>query len=148
MLVVSDHPARFEPGSVLHAGDPPAPLTVRARRERGGRTVVAFAEVSDRTGAEALRGLDLVIPAESARALEDGEYWDHDLVGCAVVTTAGEQVGVVTDVLHQQASALLSVRRGDREVLIPLVAAIVTDVRPGERITIDPPDGLIEPPRP
>ncbi len=139
---MSDHPGRFEPGSTVLAGD--RSLTVRAVRRRGDRTVVAFAEVADRTGAEALRGIELVVPIDEARALEQDEYWDHDLVGCAVFTADGAEIGVVTDVLHQPANEVLVVATESREVLVPLVASIIRRVELGERITIDAPPGLLD----
>ncbi|MGH2760084.1 MAG: PRC-barrel domain-containing protein, partial [Actinomycetota bacterium] len=61
-----------------------------------------------------------------------------------VVTAAGDEVGVVTDVLHQPSSELLLVDAGGKELLIPLVAGIVTSVDRGRTITIDPPVGLLD----
>lgn len=142
VLIVSDEPSRFSPGSVLFAGD--RALTVRATRPQGQRTIVTFAEVTDRSGAEALKGADLVVPIEDARQLEGDEYWDHDLVGCTVVTVDGTNVGTVTDVLHQPANEVLVVESAGKQVLIPLVSAVVKAVRPGTRITIDPPAGLLD----
>jgi 16S rRNA processing protein RimM len=118
-------------------------LTVRTLRHHGDRSIASFAEVEDRNAAEALRGTELVIPAERARALGAGEYWDHDLIGCGVVTTDGTKVGVVSDVLHQPANEVLVVSSERGDVLIPLVAAVVRGVEPGDRITIEPPPGLL-----
>jgi 16S rRNA processing protein RimM len=138
VTVVSDHPERFAPGSVVYAGD--RRLTVRNLRRQGDRTIAGFDEVTDRTGAEGLRGTELVVPIDEARPLEDAEYWDHDLIGCTVVTTDGSEVGVVTDVLHQPANEVLVV---SGEVLIPLVASVVRHVEPRGRITISPTPGLL-----
>jgi 16S rRNA processing protein RimM len=77
------------------------------------------------------------------------EFHDHQLVGLTVVTTAGEQVGVVTDVRHHGQDLLViepaagSQRRS--EVLVPFVAAIAVDVDvAGGRMVIDPPAGLLD----
>jgi len=73
----------------------------------------------------------------------------QQLVGCAVVTTAGEPVGVITDVRHHGQDLLVirppdsSGRRGD--VLVPFVAAIAVDVDiKARRMVIDPPPGLLD----
>jgi 16S rRNA processing protein RimM len=105
---------------------------------------VAFEEVTDRTGAEALRGADLVVAAEHARALGPDEYWDHDLIGCSVDTIGGDEIGRVTDVLHAPANDVLVVAGPQREHLIPLISDVVKTVEPGRRITIDPIPGLLE----
>lgn len=120
------------------------PLTVRSVRTHRDRTIVAFDEIDDRNATDALKGAELVIAADVARPLEDAEYWDHDLVGCAVVTTDGEPVGDVVDVLHAGANEVLVVRAGPKEHLVPLIGDIVRDVQPRERITIEPMPGLLE----
>ena len=91
-----------------------------------------------------MRGSELVVSVEDARRLEEGEYWDHDLIGCAVVTVDGSDVGSVTDVLHQPANEVLVVKRDGDDVLVPLIGAVVKSVQPRELITIDPPPGLLE----
>ena len=142
IAVLSDAPERFAPGSVLLTGD--AALTVRTTRTHHDRIVVAFEGVADRTGAESLRGAELFIDAEAARELDEGEYWDHDLIGCAVVAVDGTEIGEVSDVLHHGANEVLVVRAGDKQHLVPMVGDIVKSVVPRERITIEPLEGLLE----
>lgn len=113
-------------------------MTVRNLRDQGVRTIVSFAEIADRTAAEALRGAELVVPITDARQLEQGEYWDHDLIGCSVVTTKGEDVGVVTDVLHQPANEVLVIEKDGKQTLVPLISEVVKRVDPRARITIQP----------
>jgi 16S rRNA processing protein RimM len=105
---------------------------------------VSFDEVTDRTAAEALGGSELVIDADQARDLQSGEYWDHDLIGCAVVTVDGDDIGEVVDVLHHGANEVLVVKAGQKEHLVPLVGDIVKSVVPGQRITIELLEGLLE----
>ena len=139
--VTSDAPERFAAGAQLFIGS--RALVVRSVRTQGDRTIVTFESVDDRTAAEALRGAELSIPVEAARDLDDDEYWDHDLIGCVVVTVDGDDVGVVTDVLHQPAGSVLMVR-GEREHLVPLIRDVVRVVEPRKRITIDPIPGLLD----
>ena len=150
--VRTDDPGqRFAAGSVLST-DPPAagPLTVVSTRWHSGRLLVSFAGITDRNEAEPLRGVWLTVNAAQVTAPEDpDEFLDHELVGLTVVTTAGERVGVVTDVRHHGQDLLViepaadSHRRG--EVLVPFVAAIAVDVDvTGGRMVIDPPAGLLD----
>jgi 16S rRNA processing protein RimM len=142
---------RFAAGSTL-ATDPPerGPLTVVRVRPHAGRLLVAFAGMTDRAAAEAVRGTLLVADsATSAQPTDPDEYWDHDLVGLSAVTVAGVTAGEVVEVLHLPAQDVLVVRRSDAdddgEVLIPFVAAIVPEVDVhGGRVVIDPPDGLLD----
>ena len=139
-----DPDRRYAPGSVL-ATDPPerGPLTVGAVREHKGRLLVAFEGIADRDQAETLRGTLLVADSATAGDTEDGEWWDHDLVGLTAVTTDGRQIGTVTDVLHPPGAPLLAI--GDPEVLVPFVAAIVPEVDvAARRLVVDPPPGLLD----
>lgn len=111
--------------------------TVRAHK---GRLLVTFDGVGDADAAAAFNGATLYAPRERI-PLNDGEFFDEDLVGCAVVSESGEAYGNVERVEHYPASDMLVVRGH----LVPMVAAIVRDVDVGSRrIVIDPPAGLFD----
>jgi 16S rRNA processing protein RimM len=150
--VRTDDPGqRFAVGSVLGTDPPDAgPLTVAATRWHSGRLLVTFAGIADRTGAEPLRGVWLTVNADQAGSPQGpDEFHDHQLVGLTVVTTAGEQVGVVTDVRHHGQDLLViepaAGSHRSSEVLVPFVASIAVDVDvAGGRMVIDPPAGLLD----
>jgi 16S rRNA processing protein RimM len=127
------------------------PLTVGAMRWHSGALVVRFAGIRDRDAAAALSGTWLSVDSGTLPALTDpDEFRDHDLVGLAVRTTDGQAVGVVADVLHygQDVLAVRPVEAGDdgarKEILVPFVKAIVTDVDVANGVVvIDPPPGLL-----
>jgi 16S rRNA processing protein RimM len=146
---------RFAEGAVL-ATDPAdaGPLTVDSVRHHSGRLRVAFAGVADRTAAEALRGVRLVVDSADLPPPEDPEeYHDHQLIGLAAVGPDGGTLGEVVDVLHSPGTDMLVVARAghqgdgtnDGEVLVPFVHDIVptVDVTAG-RLVVDPPPGLLE----
>ena len=142
-----DPDRRYAAGSVL-ATDPPelGPLTVERARPHHGRLLVQFAEVADRTAAEALRGTLLVVDAATAGDAGEDEWWDHELVGLAAVRPDGKPLGTVREVVHVPGAPLLAVVTDEgREVLVPFVADIVPEVDvPGGRLVVDPPEGLLE----
>jgi 16S rRNA processing protein RimM len=144
-----DPERRFAPGTIV-ATDPDdrGPLTVVRARAHAGRLLVSFAEVADRSAAEALRGTLLVADSATSPATEDpDEFWDHDLVGLAVVTVDGVALGDVSEVLHLPGQDALVVHRPEPEgeVIVPFVAAIVPDVDVGNgRVVVDPPPGLLD----
>ena len=151
VAVRTDEPdVRFVPGAAL-ATEPPerGPLTVAATRWHTGRLIVTFEGVRDRNAAEDLKGTVLVLDSAQIPAPADpDEFYDHQLIGLAVVTAAGDPVGEVTDVLHH-GQDLLVVRRAPGpagETLVPFVRAIVPEVDlPAGRLVIDPPPGLLDP---
>lgn len=140
--VLTDHDARFAPGSVLNG--PGGVLTVRAARPHQERLLVRFDEVADRNGAEALRGAELTIPLTDAAPLPEGRWYEHQLIGLAVRTPAGQPLGVLDSVVASPAHDLWAVRTSSgARILVPAVEAIVVEVDLDARtITLDAPEGL------
>jgi 16S rRNA processing protein RimM len=145
-----DPETRFAPGTTLRGrpakGGPERSYVVDSARAHGGRLLVRLDGVADRNSADALRGTIFLVDSEGLPPIEDpDEFYDHQLDGLRVVTTAGQPVGTVTEVLHTAAGELLAVRADEGEVLVPFVSAIVTSVSLADQtIEIDPPEGLLE----
>jgi 16S rRNA processing protein RimM len=114
---------------------------------QGGRLVLRFAGFDDRTAAESLRNILLIVETDPEEEPDDpDEYYDHQLVGLRVVTVDGHEVGTVAEMLHLPTQDVFAVKRPDgREVLIPFVEEIVPEVDLRERaVLVDPPPGLLE----
>ena len=152
--VLSDAPERFAPGAELGVGDPDgpgplAPAVIQAARLHLGRLLLTLEGVEDRDAAEGLRGAWLSIPVASARSLEPGEFWPHQLVGLAVVDRQGRERGRVADVVPGAAHDLLSVELPDGgSALVPAVAALVTVELDEGRVLVDAVPGLLGDPSP
>jgi 16S rRNA processing protein RimM len=146
-----DPQARFVQGKTLRArvsrGGEQRGYTVESVRAHGERLLVRLAGVSDRDGADALRGTLFVVDSEELPPItEPDEFYDHQLEGLRVRTVTGVQVGTVAEVLHTAGGELLSVvTDAGAEILVPFVSAIVPAVSLAEGVVdIDPPDGLLE----
>jgi 16S rRNA processing protein RimM len=92
---------------------------------------------TSREDAEALRGLELIIPREDSM-LDEDEFWATDIEGCAVVDGA-VPVGVVRRMSALPSVDVLEVDRVDgSELLVPLVRDCVRSVDlEARRIDID-----------
>jgi 16S rRNA processing protein RimM len=104
-----------------------------------GRPIVRLEGVSDRGGAEALRGEELAIAAGEAPSLADGEWWAHELEGCAVID-GGRTVGTVVRLIELPSCEVLEVERpgGSEPLLVPMVSDAIRAVEPQQRrIEID-----------
>src|SRR5262245_25533139 len=120
-------------------------LRVTSARVQNGRPVIAVEGFSSIEDVERLAGLELRVPEEELQPLDEGMYYHHQLIGCAVETVAGERVGEVVRVNGGAAGSLLEVDGPRGEVLIPLAAEICVEIDVGgKRIRIDPPDGLLD----
>jgi 16S rRNA processing protein RimM len=141
---ISDDPHRFDPGAQLTHGDGRHLVVERSRSHRT-RFLVKFEGYDDRTAAEGLRGA-LYVSADQLRQLGGDEFWPHELAGARVVTVAGDDVGELMRIDPGAAHDHFVVLTSAGERLVPAVKSIVVDVDvAARRITLDPPEGLLDP---
>jgi len=128
--VRTDEPdLRFADGAVLRAEDGRRTFTVDSSRDHSGRLLVRFAELADRTAAEAVRGTVLVVDVDPAEQPEDeDEYYDRQLVGLTAVAADGTRVGPVISVLHLPLQDTLEIKTATGPRLVPFVTAVVPTV--------------------
>jgi 16S rRNA processing protein RimM len=150
-LYTDDPARRFTPGATFTLQVPTSSpwhgKTIELIELRWYNThpVAFFKDVPDRTVAETLVKAILWVDQDLAEEpTEDDAWYDHQLVGLAVVRD-GVTVGKVARVDHFPAQDLLSVQTADGEVLVPFVKAIVpsVDIKAGT-LTVTPPPGLFE----
>jgi 16S rRNA processing protein RimM len=120
------------PGSLVAGGTVfvnGAPRTVERLAGTAERPIVRLSGSSSREDAEALRGASL----EVASPREAGEFWAHELTGCAVVD-GDRPVGVVTRMVALPSCEALEV--GD--LLIPMVRDAIRSIDvDARRIDVD-----------
>jgi 16S rRNA processing protein RimM len=127
--VLTDRPEeRFKPGAVLYREGREQPLTVVAADAipDGPGWRIRFAEVPDRTAADALRGAYLEADAGPAAALPRGSYFWHEVIGVTVRDLHDRELGVVEDVYRAGDAEVFVVRGGPYgEFDVPAVRAFI-----------------------
>lgn len=117
------------------AGGEPCALTLVSLRPDKAGAIARFAEIADRTAAEAMRGTVLSVDRATLPPLEPGEYYHADLIGLPVVSTDGSAVGEVIAVENFGAGDILEIRKVDgRTFMVPFNPQAVPDV--GSVITV------------
>ncbi len=127
----------LEPGTHVTVGGHTHEIARRAGVEQ--RPILHLRGVSDRSAAEALRGLELHVPLDQAPPLEPDEWWAHELQGCEVQSTRQHHVGTVTALLKMPSCEILQVARpGGAELLVPMVKDAIRHIdAAARRIEID-----------
>lgn len=132
----------------LQAGNrPPRRVHVAGVRLHQGTPLIRFAEASDRTQAEFLRGQTLLVPESVLPELGDDEVYLHDMIGLKIILDAtGEELGVLDHVLFNGEQETWSILSADgREIFLPAVPEFVKDIDlDHEVIRVTPPEGLLE----
>jgi 16S rRNA processing protein RimM len=112
--------------------------TLRLQGVKPGKNPVArFAEISDRTTAEALRGSLVTIARADLPPLESGEYYHADLIGLRCESAGSQFLGTVVAVENFGAGDILEIEQPDgKRAMVPFREGIA-DLA-GEKIIADP----------
>ena len=107
-------------------------LTLTKLRDDGkGGAIARFAEVTDRTAAEKLRGTALTVPRSALPPLGAGEYYHADLIGLPAVSDTGEALGTCVAVDNFGAGDVLEIQRPSvdgkpgKRFMVPMTAQAV-----------------------
>ena len=130
VVLLTDYPGRLGQHAYFYLASPDSPEMVRRYpveklRRHKEVLLLKLGGCDDRTGAEELRGQLVQIPTEEAVPLEEGEYYDFQLIGVKVEAESGETLGQVVEVLKTGANDVYIVRGSWGEVLLPAVKDVV-----------------------
>jgi 16S rRNA processing protein RimM len=90
--------------------------------------IVRLEGIEDRSAVQALRGMALTVEQSDAPALSAGEWWAHELEGCAV-HDGQQRVGTVSRLVELPSCEALEVILHDgRELMVPMVADAIRSV--------------------
>ncbi|MCE1225685.1 MAG: ribosome maturation factor RimM [Geobacteraceae bacterium] len=94
-----------------------------------------------------LTGYELFLQRDQLPAPDADEYYWQDLLGLSVVTTEGQELGTLKDILETGANDVYLVRNEitRHEYLIPAIGSVITSINLQTRImTITPLEGLLD----
>lgn len=155
VLSHSDNPDRFAKGATLRTAAPPrrtgVPASLRvahAAPHRAGLRV-AFEGIADRDAAEALAGVELLVPRVEVPEAAAGSYYLFELVGCRAFDEREGELGTVVDLVEDGGGWLVLVEGttngSTRRVTLPFAEEFLVRVdRDARRIDWRLPEGLVE----
>ncbi|MCA0969164.1 ribosome maturation factor RimM [Halobacillus litoralis] len=145
---VTDFDERFKPGQLLYwvnDKNESTPLTVRTHRVHKGFDLVSFEEHPSINDVEKYKNGQLMVSGEHQAELAEHEFYFHEIIGCTVYLTTGEELGQVKEILTPGANDVWVVKRqGESDALIPYIEPVVKEVNiEDQSIIIDPIEGLL-----
>lgn len=96
---------------------------------------------------EKYKNMYLWINKSEQSDLDEGEYYYHQIIGAKVITTDGEELGTISDILSPGANDVWIIKplNGRKDILIPFIQSVVLDVNINEKkVTINVIEGLLE----
>ena len=100
------------------------PVTVDSSKKAADSVVLHIEGVDTPEEAEKLRGVYLCVDRQHAVKLPEGTYFIADIIGCWVESTAGEELGKVTDVLETNANDVYVIE-GEKRLLVPALKKLL-----------------------
>lgn len=91
-----------------------------ARPAADGIVLLVFNAVTDRSGADAMRGATLHVSRRALPPTHEDEFYVHDILGARVVDEDGTVFGEVIDYVSYPAVAVLVVQ-GEKRYEVPLI---------------------------
>ena len=123
----------------------PIQLTIKSHRKHKNFDLLIFEGYEDVNQAESLKGGMLKVPESHLGELPEDEFYFHQILGCLVCTTKGEEIGKVIEILTPGANDVWVVKgKNGKENYIPYIEQVVKKVDIKEQIIlIDPMEGLL-----
>jgi 16S rRNA processing protein RimM len=149
IAILTDDPHRFGVLDRVFVGqedERPVARAIEGFRLHKGHALLRLEGCHDRTAAEGLRGYLVQIPSEEALPLEEGEYYEHQILGLEVWTASGEYLGELVEIIYTGANDVYVARPSDaseKDILVPALEDVVLDVDPDAgRLVVELPAGL------
>jgi len=117
---------------------------IKNSRRHKGAILLKLTGINTPEDVAAYRNEYLQVPEADLAALGEGEYYRYELIGLRVVSTDGEELGEIAEVLERPANDVFVLRGPKGEALIPAVGEIVREVDvAGGVVTIEVVPGLL-----
>jgi 16S rRNA processing protein RimM len=123
---LTDFDDRFRAGAALVVDG--ITRHVEWSREQTNGLVVKLTGLDTRTLAELHRGRYLEVPVDAVHRLPEGAFYHHQLMGLAVASASGRDLGRLVEVLERPAHDVWVARLDNIEHLVPATREAVLEV--------------------
>jgi 16S rRNA processing protein RimM len=151
LVSFADPPDNIAAYGPLTSGDGQRFIIERLRALKGSTFAATLMGVTDRNGAERLKGAQLFVDRAALPQPAEEEWYHDDLIGLAAETETGERLGEVVAIYDFGAGDLIEIgRRGEKgTTLLPFTKACVPVVDvPGGRVVVALPEEIGDEPEP
>jgi 16S rRNA processing protein RimM len=118
---------------------------IKSVAAHAGGFILGLDDYADINQVLQLNGSELYVKLSQLPAPDNDEYYWRDLIGLAVFTDLGVELGTLVDIFETGSSDIYVVRGVSKEYLIPAIADVISLVDiPGKKMIITPLDGLLD----
>lgn len=138
---------RYKPGSELVIeinNNERIPVTVKSHRVHKNFDLLTFENYPSINDVEKFKTKMLQINEELLPELEEGVYYESEIIGLTVLNETGQKIGKLKEILFLPANDVWVVKRaGKKDLLLPYIESVVLDVNTDSKeITVHVLEGL------
>jgi 16S rRNA processing protein RimM len=121
-------------------------LTIASYRRHKNFDLLSFEGYPNINDVEAFRDGILKISEKQLGALNEHEYYYHEIIGLTVLDDEENEIGKITEILSPGANDVWVVKRkGQKDALIPYIESVVKDIDLTEGVVhVEIPEGLLD----
>jgi 16S rRNA processing protein RimM len=140
---------RFQPGNKLLIVNGNTneilEVTVKSHRVHKNFDIVQFEEFNNINQVEKFKGCTVKVHESQLSELDEDDYYFHEIIGCKVISSQGEELGIIKEILTPGANDVWVVKSSKgKEILIPYIEDVVKEIDIKNKIIkIDVLEGLI-----
>jgi 16S rRNA processing protein RimM len=143
----TDFPERLRPKTKIFLGEKHLPMFIGNARPHNEGLLLSIEGIESPEDAGKFRNQIVYVSAKTLPALDEGEYYFHELIGLNVVDEDGNPLGELTDIVETGANDVYVVTdSAGTEILLPAIPDVILSVDLDEqtmRVHLLP--GLLEP---
>ena len=150
VMAETDFPKkRFAEGATLylgsHDGTPSAKLTVASSRPFKGSWLVKFVGLDNINDVLSFKGHELLVSQQDQQELPKGRYYYHQIIGLQAVTTDGQELGPIVEIMPGANDVWIVKRPNGKELMLPVIKQVIkkVDLDKGT-VTVELMEGLEE----
>jgi len=111
----------------------------------GRKALFHFEDVNTAEDAAAYTGREMYLLLTSLPPLKGKKFYYHEIMGFSVIDAVHGFIGTLVRVMDLPRQSMLQIASGDKEILIPIVDAVIVKVdRKKKELHIRAPEGLID----
>jgi 16S rRNA processing protein RimM len=127
--VQTDFPERVKAGNTVYLGNNHRQIKISGIRPFHNHLLVTFEKINSREEAALLTNLEVFVLTKDLPALEDGQYYHHQLIGLNAILEDGTEIGSIRDILVTGANDVYVVVNPEGvETLLPALESVILDI--------------------
>ena len=117
----------------------------RCRLHKSTLLRIDFEEVKDEAAADRIMGAELYLPLNMLPKLSGDKFYFHEVIGFTLLDKVHGDIGIIQSINDSASQVLFEVKKGHKELLIPVTDDIISKVdREAKIIHVTCPEGLVD----